>query len=369
MISPRVLTISDSDSYLKWVVALFETVPAHWRVRHSVLTNVLSPSDAQIAAAGGGWPVARRTLPRLLAEIDALDPDVIVLAATGPAIEAMQEALRLAGRLGHGRAVLMTGLPGISFPANDLAIAHRRHCDLMVLHSHREIGAYADVIARAGGGPQLGLATLPFLRDVRPVVGGEDVVFAAQSLVPAQVAERRQVLAALEDVPAPLHPVVKVRAVAGERQAHNEPHPYAALYEGSRIEFRAGSMARALDHAHGFATVSSTAAIEAIAAGVPSLILGDFGVNAAMINLVFQGSRLIGSLSDLAGARFRTPHAGWMTQNYFHPVTANDWRERLEALVAQRDQLVPIAFTPQGSAAQRARRMARLVRLPRRPGR
>ncbi|GAB3704231.1 DUF6716 putative glycosyltransferase [Mariniluteicoccus flavus] len=361
----RIVSVCDSDSYLKWAASLLEDVPASWRVRHTVVTNVLEPSDAQVEAVRGGWPIERRTALGLARFLRRERPDVVLLSATGPAIEAVMEVLHETGALAH-RPVLATGLPGISFPANDLAVHHRRDCDLFVLHSRREVAAYAAVVAaRGGAGPAIGLATLPYLQRIAPSAGGRDVVFAAQALVPVDLVDRRRVLAALESLPSEFNPVVKVRALAGERQAHNEDHPYAGLWaarpHSREIEFRAGAMRDALARAHGFVTVSSTAAIEAIAAGVPSLVLGDFGVDAATINLVFEGSGLIGDLDDLAGARFRTPDPAWLDANYFHDPAADDWRERLESLVAQRSTLPTIAFRPSGGPIARARRLARLV--------
>jgi capsule polysaccharide modification protein KpsS len=56
------------------------------------------------------------------------------------------------------------------------------------------------------------------------------------------------------------------------------------------VGFVGGSMHDALRTARGFVTVSSTAALEAMAMDRPTLIISDFGVSAEMINLVFEGS-------------------------------------------------------------------------------
>ncbi|MDO5684272.1 MAG: hypothetical protein Q4G46_15790, partial [Propionibacteriaceae bacterium] len=162
----RVLTLSDSDSYLKWVVALTAGAPEDWAVRHLVLDNVIAPSTAQIGAVlrdHPGRPIRRVSGLGLAREVRRLDPDVLFLATTGPALAAVRDLLTWGGVLDRRRPVLASGLPGISFPANDLAIHHRRDIDVMVLHSHREVRAYAEVTASLGFGPRLALATLPFL--------------------------------------------------------------------------------------------------------------------------------------------------------------------------------------------------------------
>jgi hypothetical protein len=381
----RVLAITDSDSYLKWALALLAAAPTEWSVRHLVLDNVIAPSAAQIEAARTGTakgPVDRVSGLRLAGRVRRLAPDVLLVACTGPALEAVMELLRHGDVLTANRPVLVTGLPGISYPANDLAVRHRRGFDLMVLHSRRERAAYAEVSGRLGG-PRTVLATLPYLAAVQPVslqdhevqdhvAQGHEVIFAAQSLVPSGRHEREAILVALADLPPGLQPVVKVRALPGERQAHNEDLPYADLWAGlarsgpiaSRsIDFRAGPMTAALGQAAGFVTVSSRAVLEALAAGVPALVLDEFGVSGELINEVFADSGLLGGLDRLRAGDFATPHPEWLADNYFHPSAENDWVARIGELVARRHAEPLPAYTepPLGSRLQRARRQLRVL--------
>lgn len=365
----RVLTLSDSDSYLKWAVSLTAHVPIDWAVRHLVVENVIAPSSAQVDAILADFPgraIGRTPALTLARTVKRLRPDVVLVAATGPAVSGIMDVLMWGGVLDPGRPVLVTGLPGISFPANEPAVLHRQGFDLMVLHSHRERSAYAEVSQRLAG-PAIALARLPFLRMVPPTPpGGDEVVFAAQSLVPAEPERRRAVLDALAELPAGLRPVVKVRALAGERQAHNERHPYAELWRGREqrraIEFRAGSMVAALRHAAGFVTVSSTAVLEAVAAGVPALVLDEWGVSGELINAVFADSGLLGGLADLAAARFAAPHPHWLRDNYFHPDADNDWVEQVTDLVRRRAEGRLPAYAG-GSAAGWPTRLRRQLRL------
>ena len=101
---------------------------------------------------------------------------------------------------------------------------------------------------------------------------------------------------------------VKLRAWAGEPQTHLEQYPFDTLWgelvasravAGHELEFCTGSMAEQLVPGTAMVTVSSTAALEAIDAGLPVLILSDFGVNEDMLNRVFVGSGLLGTLADL----------------------------------------------------------------------
>lgn len=414
----RLLAVSDSDSYLKWSAALVTQAlrlaegsrgassgdaSPELEVDQVVLANVIAPSDEQVTAAVGepgrsAEAVTTMSAIPLLARIRRTKPEVLLLACTGPALAAMVELLHLGGVLNSpDRPVLVSGLPGISFPANETAIALRAGMDLMVLHSHREVAAYREQWHHTGRtiapGLEFVLARLPYLPEnpadqvaspPNPELGqanpGQtfdaarpDVVFAAQSLVPAGREDRLRVLRALAAVPEQLIPVVKVRARGGERQAHNENYAYPDLARGhtrgpnpeeglARVEFRAGSMQQALARAHGFATVSSTAVLEAITARVPSLVLEDFGVGAAQINLVFEGSGLFGTLDGLTAGNFHHPDPSWMEQNYFHGDQDNDWYARLADLVRRRREggLAPVRVSPSGRPLSRLRRQLRV---------
>ncbi len=364
----RMVVLADSDSYLKWATALVGQLPPGWQVEVLVVRSPITPSPAQVLAATGAEHVPVTGL-QALAHIARLRPDAVLLACTGPVLRALLEYPVLRGRR---RPVLVTGLPGISFPVRRRGIRLRGGCDLFVLHSRRECEAHRVVSAELGLRHEFVLATLPFLTGTPRDGRGRDVVFAAQAKVPETVEDRRAVLAALAEVPEPWRPVVKVRALAGEQQTHHEKWAYAELWPDlarergwplDRITFRAGSMQEALAEAHVFVTVSSTAALEALDAGIPTLVLSDFGVSAEMINLVFAGSGLLGTLDDLRADRHPGADPAWLEQNYFHGRDADTWVTRLEQLVAQRRAggLGPVRLNPEGRFRAPLRRHSRVL--------
>jgi hypothetical protein len=297
-------------------------------------------------------------------------PDAVLLACTGPVVAALADSQALRGR---SRPVLVTGLPGISVPATARAVSLRGGCDLFVLHSHRERAEFAALGRTIAPHLRIGLATLPFLRSASGRQDGDgrqrtELVFAAQAKVPPDRADREAILIGLA---AAGSAVVKLRAAGGEQQTHLEAWPYpdlmADLVErgrigGGTIRFTTGPMPEALRSARGFVTVSSTAALEAIAAGVPTLILSDFGVSAEMINIVFEGSGCIGTLADAAAGRFPRPNPDWLAADYFHPASDNDWLDELEQLLAVR-AAGPLPRRPRANGPLRSqvRRQARLL--------
>jgi Putative glycosyltransferase (DUF6716) len=118
----------------------------------------------------------------------------------------------------------------------------------------------------------------------------------------------------------------------------------------------------ALRTARGLVTVSSTAALEAIAMDRPILIISDFGVSAEMINLVFERSGCVGTLDDLRSGRLFRPDPGWLEANYFHRAEENDWLDRLMQLLAVRAAgKLPVRLRSNASLRRRVRRHVRLI--------
>lgn len=355
----RLLVVADSDSYVKWGAALASTLPPRWTSRLLILASPVMPSSRQlmVALAGTGFTpgdVEVRHLDDLDAVVDRIDPHAVLLSLRGPFVRVV--APRLEARA--DRPVLVSGFPGLTIPAVPKAVIYREQTDLVVLHSRREVREFRANAAELAIDRTFGLATLPFLASEHAgapagpdaASARTDVVFAAQAKVPALPEDRVLVLEALAGH-ARRHPerrvVVKVRARRGEAQTHFEEHDYADLLDGlsggvpPNLVIEDGPMAEKLERAIALVTVSSTAALEAVALGLPVLLIDDFGVSPAMINTVFEDSGLFGSTEDLIEGRFRRADAAWTTDNYFHGRDADDWTGQLDALVEARE-IVPL---------------------------
>ena len=77
--------------------------------------------------------------------------------------------------------------------------------------------------------------------------------------------------------------------------------------------------------------------------GVPVLALDDFGVSGSLINLVFEGSGVLGSSRQLVDGDFRAPEPEWLDANYFHAPGDESWVGMIEAGVARRAEgLMPL---------------------------
>lgn len=344
----RIVALADSDSYVKWCAALLGALPDRLPGADVALVLVETPvvvSRAQEEAAlvGSGLDPARVHrvgYHRLGAWLDAFEADAVLLAARGPAVRVL--ARLVAER--EPRPVIVTGLPGISIPAKRGAVVYRAQCDLFLVHSVREMRAFQTLSVELGIPQTFALARLPFAAgEVQTPESGTDLVFAAQAIVPRARHDRMRIAKLLVET-ARSDPrrrvVVKLRSAAGEKETHHEREPYpqllAELGAPPNLVVSYEPMARALDRAEGLVTVSSTAAIEAVARGIPVIALDTFGVSKDLINQVFLDSGLLAGEEDVVARWFRHPDRGWLAENYFHEEALDDWTQRIVELVDRR---------------------------------
>ena len=386
---PRILAVADSDSYLKLACTTLDALGPGWDRRVVILRTPLVPTDEQVDAAILGTPFTRdgiEVLPLSALDPAALEADVVFAAATGPVVkEVFGKLLRTRGAR-QRRAALVSALPGVAYPATAKGWRFRRMGDAFIVHSHAEAREFDQLAQReAEHRPEVMVSKLPFLRTAgfpQPQEGPvTSVVFAAQAKVPVERAEREAILLAL-DATARLNPqvrvVVKLRARAGEPQTHAEAHPFDTLWEdlaargavgAHHVEFATGPMDAVLVPGAALLTVSSTAALEAIDRGLPVLVVTDFGLNEAMLNTVFRGSGLLGTLEDVQGLQFSPPNRAWLRENYFHR-RGPEFASALEsyALKARRGQLATseaqLALVREPALRKRLRSRLR-TRLPR----
>lgn len=344
----KVIGIADSDSYVKWGAAVLDRMPEHWDRSLAVIRTPAVPSERQLHSALAGTRFSDASTPVIdladLAELIALErPDVVLLSVRGPVVRVL---VRMIVAAPVERPVLVSGLPGISIPETLNALYYRSQADLFILHSKREISAFGALAGRLGIRQEFALATLPFLPPRRPNARpGTDILFAAQAKVPKPLEDRRLVLAWLAET-ARRHPerriVIKLRGLTGEAQTHSERYPYDVLLAEleqppENLVVSTGAMSKHLREAGALVTVSSTAALEAVAAGIPVLALDEFGVRDSLINTVFEGSGLLAGAEALMAGDFRAPQEHWLDENYFHAPSEDTWVEAIQLAVDLRD--------------------------------
>jgi hypothetical protein len=338
-----VLIVADSDSYVKWAVTRSLDMPSQWNKRVVVVRNAVTPSERQISAAVDGRLGTSRvdvvSFRQLADMIRQLRPDVLFLGARGPFIETLLDSTFKGRRVAP---VVVAGIPGIWLPPTRLALRYRSSVDMFVVHSREERRLLQEMIPY-GRLRTVGLASLVQVANPPQPSERSRVVFAPQALVPRTAEGRERLFAALIDTAA-AHPeidvVIKLRALVEEQQTHREFAAFPEIAESwpdplpPNLIFGYGPLTDFFDGCIGFVTVSSTAVIEAISAGIPSICLSDYGISRKQINLAFEGAGLWGTLDDLRGLRFNEPSPQWMDDNYFHSEVDNDWVDLVASLAS-----------------------------------
>lgn len=377
---PVLVSISDSESYLKWSASLLDQLREDFDVHVWLVDNPILPTDEQItnALAGSGFssanvPVVKNS--ELKVALENLRPDVILAAATGPIVQVIYST---AAFLSH-RPGLVSGLPGVGLPATSKGQRYRRLGDIFITHSSYEKERYEQVLDKCHFPVEVVVARLPMLKSKQPpraeFTPGDiptRLVFAPQAKVPVEKGEREQILLSLNRFAYNFPEssvVVKVRSRPGEQETHHEEHSYTALLEDleregrmtpGRLSVEVGPMSDFLEPGTALATVSSTAALESLDRGLATLIISDFGVNEDMLNEAFSDSGIAQPLSDLERSDFRFPSEEWLTANYFQPFT-DDLPHALR-LLAERARAQQLPDIRRGALQQNYRGLRSNVR-------
>lgn len=336
---PSVLAIADSDSYLKLATSFLHRLGPAWDRKVYLARTPVMPTGEQIAAAFEGTDLDPDMLEVVAVsqlEADTVDEDIVFASATGPVVSEIYSRLLRSEPVDGRCTALVSALPGVAFPATQKGWNYRRAGDAFICHSHAEARDFAFMTeGQSGHQPTIMVSKLPFLHSAGfPPPQEQQVsrlVFAPQAKVPATAEERESILLALEQASRMnpgLEVVVKLRAKAGEPQTHLEAIPYDSLFEKlqreqrigaeTRLRFDTGSMSEALGVGTALVTVSSTAALESLDRGLPTLVLSDFGVSPQLINTVFSASGIMGTLEDMVALDFGEPSKAWLRENYFH---------------------------------------------------
>ncbi|MDN6302437.1 MAG: hypothetical protein L0J57_05245 [Brachybacterium sp.] len=333
----RIVSVSDSESYLKWATRLLSSLPGV-EAHVYLIDSPILPTDEQIthAVTGTAWagrriPVVTRTdLAQIITDHHA---DIVLGAATGPIVA----QLFLTAHLLEHRPALISGLPGMGLPASGKGMNYRRLMDAFIAHSFTEVAQYTEVSARKQVPCEIYLARLPMLRShgVPQLAASDDdvpqtLVFAPQAKVPESREDRESIVRALAGF-ASHHQsssvVIKMRSRPGEHETHHEQHSYFDILDSLRqqgvdgadlIGLGYGPLDEFLVPGSALVTVSSTAALESFDRGIPTLLFSDFGFDRALLNEAFADSGATGTLAEVEAGDIGFPTSAWLAENYFH---------------------------------------------------
>jgi hypothetical protein len=307
----RVLVVAAFDSFLRaasFYALHLEAGGAHVDyVLHEARPNQLSLAQAK--AAGLNAVPVTLAMAAVLAKMRS-GYDIVVLGLDGARTRRVTLALHeLAERTpAFSRPILISVFPGILFRFQIEAMFCRMSSDLLLLNSPHDFALYES--ARRGLGldasnaMMAGLSAVPRRREPKATTREGAIVYVAQPTVPAWRHERMYIvdrLAALAERCQRRDVVIKPRHRKNETTLHVEYDPFEdmvaqvaklrALPPNLRVSH--APLRELLDGAGGCLTVSSTAALEALALGVPTRVLTDVGIHEHLGNHFFLESGLL----------------------------------------------------------------------------
>jgi len=297
------------------------------------------------------WPQLRE-LRDDLSRLDAL-----VLGLDGRRTRETQLLLQSAWAGQERRPVLVSAYPGILFRHQLEGMMDRSGVDLLCLNSESDAALYHQGCAALGlDGRNAELTGLPILWPLQPRLQVPElaaIVFFEQPSVPDNPIQRKYLCRRLADLAKawPQHPVIfKPRTSPVEATLHRHHGEMASRVEKlsrriPNLEISYKPSLNLLKRCGCAITVSSTAAMEAMALGISTRIVADLGVNESLGNHYFLESGALASFDAIVRDPF-TPvhHQPWLERQGYRA----DGAERFVNALASR-----IANPPSGDALPR----------------
>ncbi len=334
--------VADTDSRWKWAKAT-ATKLGPTTQQHLLIEGPARPNERQLREAGVEPSQVTTTTIAGLADAVSPDTEVVIVALPGGACQAVLHAL--AARWGTQRPVIITGYVGVVYEKIVEGLLLRAGSDIIVANSPHDARLFRGYFVDYGLDPDAVVESpLPYLGP--PVASTRPhpftVTFAAQPSVPATARERSYVVDRLVRH-ARLHPerevILKLRNLPGERVTHPDAYPYPQLLDRvgdvpANLSMVGGPMTQVLARTDLLLTVSSTAAVEAVQAGIATGILTDFGINDQLGTTFYAGSGCLTSFDQVDDGA--APHADqdWAVDNGLHSLDHAQLRTRVMSLVA-----------------------------------
>ena len=225
------------------------------------------------------------------------------------------------------RPRLISAYPGILFRFGLEGMMDRSGADLLCLNSADDLALYDHGREALGlDGSNAVVTGLPILWRTKPsqtLPEKPSIVFFEQPSIPVHPLQRRFLCEQIKELAAawPDHPVIfKPRTSSIESTLHRRHGEMASVIDkmtrdqpNLRLSFKPAT--RLLQHCGCAITVSSTAAMESMAMGISTRIVGDLGVTETLGNHFFSSSGAIASFAEIKANPFEVTHdAKWLEQ-------------------------------------------------------
>lgn len=265
---------------------------------------------------------------RVISADSVADYDAVIVCKVTKELRALVNERKY--MVGNNRPCFIAFQPGLEFTP-EKGIHNRRNFDVLFLNNQEDVDTYGANI----GGPRRTQVTWGhpyFLKPTRLFDDtGGDIYFFAQAISPKSYNGRLHMAEVLKAI-ALANPerklVVKLRHLPTENtvHVHKEEYSYPELFGDlwdvpENIEFSACSMKEALSRASIAITCTSTAAMDAISAGVPTIVYVDYVENykdrlAKQMRRIFCKSGLVLPLKSVLHLDYQKPRKTWLDGHF-----------------------------------------------------
>ena len=315
----RVLAIGTYDSFVKTAAMIgrrFQAEGASLKLA-ALAASAGQLSLRQLRAGGVHETVPIVAAERLVNERLFRDAHVVIAVVDGGRARELFLALAAADLSQEpSRPIVAVASPGVVLADHLAGFMSRAPADLICFNTESDLALYQAAAAEIGVDDTNGIVTglLGLDHEPRPVPQGRpSVVFFEQPVIPARRMQRLHILGELTAL-ARRFPeadiAIKLRHARDETAHHGarfhlEDLAREVFARGGRpanLSFTHEPAGELLERAALAVTVSSTVAIEAMARGVPTRVVSDFGVSEALGTSFFVGSGCLAPMASL------TPH-------------------------------------------------------------
>ncbi|WP_164672866.1 DUF6716 putative glycosyltransferase [Aeromonas hydrophila] len=243
----------------------------------------------------------------------------------------------------------------------EISILSRLPSDMILFNCHIDYLRYLELGKEirfpTDNGYCFGYSQLIGVKNI-PIEQQRDIIFFEQVIIPATFSERSYLLRKLVDL-ANSFPDKKVwikpRCKPGGRTIHKQKWHLERLRKLFRIRlpdnlsFTYEPVEQLLSRTALCLTISSTVAIEALARGIPTVIISDFGVRRDIHTASFVGSGCLATIDQVIAGYQPKPNQEWL-DDYVKIPDVDAFKIRLNDLISQkRAGLLPQREYPDGT--------------------
>ena len=294
--------------------------------------------DPRTRIETSSWSDFRKITAPMAGEVDAL-----VLGLDGQRSRDALLMLSTEWKSSDQRPILISAYPGILFRFALEGMLDRSGADLLCLNSPHDLATYQQGCAALGMDSSNAVVTgLPILWNVQARQKQPEtpsIVFFEQPSIPVHPLQRRYLCKQLKELAEawPNHSVIfKPRTSSIESTLHRRHGEMAGVIDkmtekvpNLQLSFKPAT--RLLRQCGCAITVSSTAALEAMAMGVSTRIVGDLGVTETLGNHFFASSGAVATFAAIREEPFQLTHAPeWLQQNGYQRHGADHFIDALQ---------------------------------------